>query len=67
MSKIISTEDAAKMLSTPDAPVSVRRIQQLAKEMGLPQHGRVFLITEKDIRKMAARKTRRGPEKKGGK
>lgn len=60
---IISTEDAAKMLSTPDAQVSVRRVQQLAKEMGLPQLGRVFLITEKDVKKMAARKTQRGPMK----
>lgn len=60
---IITTERAAEMLSTPDAPVSVRRVQQLAKELNLPRIGRQFLITDRDVKKMAARKTQRGPEK----
>lgn len=60
---IISTEDAAKMLSTPDVPVSVRRVQQLAKELHLPRLGRQFVITDKDVKKMAARKTQPGPVK----
>jgi hypothetical protein len=60
---IITSEVAAQMLSTPDTPVSVRRVQQLAKELNLPRLGRQFVITDKDVRKMAARKTQRGPEK----
>lgn len=61
---IITTELAAEMLSTPDKPVTVRRVQQLAKELDLPRLGRQFVITERDVKRMAARKTQRGPTKK---
>jgi hypothetical protein len=65
MEKIIPTKDAAKRLSTPGKSVSIRRVQQLAAELGLPRLGRQYLITERDLAKMAARNTRPGP--KGGK
>jgi hypothetical protein len=54
---ILSSKQAAEMLGT-----SERRIQQLAEELGLPRLGRQFVITEKDIKRMAARKTQRGPK-----
>lgn len=41
---------------------SERRVQQLAEELELPRLGRQFVITEKDVKKMAARKTQRGPK-----
>lgn len=64
MTKIITTEQVAAMLSTPGKAVTVRRVQQLAKEMNLPRLGRMFLITERDVREMRARKTKRGPAKR---
>lgn len=57
MPNIISSKTAAEMLGT-----SERRVQQLAEELGLPRLGRQFVITEKDIKKMAARKKKRGPK-----
>lgn len=58
MSKILSTKEAAALLD-----VDVRRVQQLAEDLGLPRLGRQFVITDKDVKKMAARKTKRGREK----
>lgn len=57
MSNLISSKQAAEMLGT-----SERRVQQLAEELELPRLGRQFVITEKDVKKMAARKTQRGPK-----
>lgn len=59
MNKIISTATAAEMLGT-----SERRVRQLATEFGVQQISSIFLITEKDLKKMQARKTQRGPVKK---
>lgn len=58
MSKLLTTKEAAETLGT-----SERRVQQLAEELGLPRLGRQFVITDKDVKKMAARKTQRGPQK----
>jgi hypothetical protein len=59
MSKILTTQEAADTLG-----ISTERVRQLAKELDLPRLNRSPIITEKDIKKMAARKTQRGPEKK---
>ncbi len=58
MSKILSTKEAAELLD-----VDVRRVQQLAEDLGLRRFGRQFVITDKDVKKMATRKTKRGREK----
>jgi excisionase family DNA binding protein len=58
MGKIISSKQAAELLGT-----SERRVQQLAEELGVERFGRQFLLTEKDLKKMQARKTQRGPQK----
>lgn len=58
MSKFITTKDAAATLGTTE-----RRVQQLAEELGLPRLGRQFLITERDVKRMSARKTQPGPKK----
>jgi hypothetical protein len=55
----LTTEETALRLG-----VSTRRARQLAEELKLPRFGRQFVITEKDIRRMAARKTQRGPARK---
>lgn len=57
--RIKTTQEVADALG-----ITVKRVQQLAEEMGLPRLGRQFVITEKDEQKMAARKTQRGPTKK---
>lgn len=57
MANIISTATAAEMLGT-----SERRVRQLAAELGVEQFGGVYLITEKHLQKMQARKTQRGPK-----
>jgi len=62
MSSIITTAQAAEKLGT-----SERRVRQLAAELGVEQIGGVYLITEKHLQKMQARKTQRGPAKKGTK
>lgn len=58
----ITTAEAAAMLGT-----SERRVRQLANEMGIEKFGNQYLITEKHLKKMQARKTQRGPEIKKGK
>jgi hypothetical protein len=60
--KINTTESVADALG-----ITVKRVQQLAKEMKLRRLGRQFVITEKDVKKMASRKTQRGPAAKGKK
>lgn len=62
MSKLLTTREAADALG-----ISTERVRQLAKALNLPTLGRQFVITEKDVKKMAARKTQRGPVKKGAK
>lgn len=59
MARNLTTEEAAAELKT-----SVRRAQQLAGELKLPRFGRQFLITEEDIKRMAARNTTLGRPKK---
>lgn len=58
MSNLLTTQQAADALG-----ISTERVRQLAKELDLPQLGRQFVITERDVKKMAARKTQRGPLK----
>lgn len=60
--KINTSESVADALG-----ITVKRVQQLAKEMGLPRLGRQFVITDSDVKKMAARKTQRGPATKAKK
>ncbi|HXG94120.1 MAG TPA: helix-turn-helix domain-containing protein [Blastocatellia bacterium] len=55
----ITTAEAAEMLGT-----SERRVRQLAEELGVEKFGKQYLITDKDLKRMQARKTQRGPEKK---
>lgn len=62
MSKLFTTQEAADTLG-----ITTERVRQLAKELDLPRLSRQFVITEKDVKKMATRKTQRGPEKKGKK
>jgi hypothetical protein len=59
MSKIITTQIAAEMLGT-----SERRVRQLAGELGIEKFGKQYLITERHLKQMQARKTQRGPVKK---
>ncbi|HEX7313312.1 MAG TPA: helix-turn-helix domain-containing protein [Pyrinomonadaceae bacterium] len=58
MSNLLTTQQAADALG-----ISTERVRQLAKALDLPTLGRQFVITEKDVKKMAARKTQRGPVK----
>ena len=64
--KIITTADAAERLG-----VSTSLVQKLAKSLNLGQQlpgGRgVLIFSEKDIKAMEARKTQRGPARKGAK
>lgn len=55
MAEPITTKRAAELLN-----ISVSRVQQLARELDLPQFGKAFVITERDINQMRARKTKRG-------
>jgi hypothetical protein len=58
VSKLFTTQEAADALG-----ISTERVRQLAKELDLPRLNRSPVITEKDLKKMAARKTQRGPVK----
>lgn len=58
MSKLLTTREAADALG-----ITTERVRQIAKELDLPRLSRQFVITDKDVKKMAARKTQRGPEK----
>lgn len=59
MAKPITSAEAARILGTTE-----RRVRQLASEMGIEKFGNQYLITEKHLKGMQSRKTRRGPEKK---
>jgi hypothetical protein len=58
VSKLHTTQEAADALG-----ITVERVRQLAKALDLRTLGRQFVITDKDIKKMAARKTQPGPAK----
>lgn len=58
--EIITTEAAATTLG-----VSVQRVRQLIKELGIePQTiGKAIILTRADIKRMKQRDTKRGPKK----
>ncbi len=66
MNNLLTTKEAAATLDT-----SERRVQQLASELGLgtriPGGRGVLVFSPADLKKMAARKTQRGPAARKGK
>lgn len=60
MAKIITAHEAAEMLG-----ITHQRVRQLVRELGLSLEkvGNTRIFTAADVRKMAARSVRRGPQK----